>query len=53
MKETVKVEVVDELPEKPVLGKIIYNKIDKCFYQGVDDKEEQDGSSLEKTSLFR
>ena len=52
MKETVKVEVVDELPEEPVLGKIIYNKIDKCFYQGVE-KEDQDGSSLEKTSLFR
>ena len=50
-KETVKVEVVDELPQKPVLGKIIYNKIDKCFYQGVDNKEEHNGSSLEKTSL--
>ena len=50
-KETVKVEVVDELPQKPILGKIIYNKTDKCFYQGVDNKEEQDGSNLEKASL--
>ena len=50
MEKEPKVEVVDELPETPVLGKIIYNKEDNCFYQGVD-KEESDGCNVEKTSL--
>jgi len=33
------VEIVGKLPEKPVLGKIVFNKQDKTFYQGVEEKE--------------
>ena len=36
----VQVEVVERLPDNPVLDKVIFNKEDKSFYLGVDDKED-------------
>ena len=36
----VQVEVVEKLPDKPVLDKVIFNKEDKSFYLGVDDEED-------------
>ena len=35
------VELVDRLPEVAVRDKIIFNKQDKSFYIGKDDKEEK------------
>lgn len=51
-KELSPVTIVNRLPKKVVLGKLIFNIKDGYFYKGVDtEKEVQDGNNLEETSV--
>ena len=51
MKEKPPIRKVDKLPEEAVLNEVILNKADGYFYMGIETKEEEHGSSMEKTSI--
>ena len=51
MKEKPHIRQVDKLPEEVILNEVILNKSDGYFYMGIETKEENYGSRMEKTSI--